>query len=70
MKYLELWYQAMAAQFGIVVETSRPQLFIQKLYAARRGSMDPALANLSIVQSPLVVGEVWILKRKEPTSEA
>lgn len=59
---LELFYDALRSDVGIVVETSAPQKFIQKMYALRKKAEDPQLATLSLVLSPISPTEVWIVK--------
>lgn len=46
---LDLLYQALRAERGVVVETSDPDRLRQKLYAERK--KDPDLACISIVKS-------------------
>lgn len=64
VNYLEYWYQAMSARIGIVIETTNRKAFMQKLYVARRAACDESLNDLSVVESPTVETQVWLLKRK------
>lgn len=63
--YLELLYEALTKPYGIVVETDNPDGLRRYLYAARVKAADVLLDQLAIVPSPLVEGELWIV-RKEP----
>lgn len=56
------WYEALRAEYGVIIQTDNPALTIQHLYAARRKSGDDALKGLSIVQSPTNPSELWIVK--------
>lgn len=60
---LQLWYQALAAEKGVVVETNDREKLKQKLYAARKEAKDPALNALSIRTSPDDPNQLWIDKR-------
>lgn len=74
---LDLWYNALHSQFGIVIQTDNPSLVKQKLYRARSESGDLALGEISICASPLNPStEIWLVKKKpdaaqgrSPTSE-
>lgn len=66
--FLELLYDALRAEIGIVVETNDPERLRMKLYAARKE--DPQLGVLSFVISPTTPEtDLWILKSKQPTLE-
>lgn len=55
-------YEALAADFGLVVATNNPQNLRAKLYAARRADAD--LEKLSIHLSPTnPSGELFIVKK-------
>lgn len=61
--YLQLWYEALASDLGIVISTNNPEALRQVLYKARRESGDPALEGMSVRISPLLPDqEVWILR--------
>ncbi len=62
---IEFLYQAKASSFGIVVKTTNVEGLRQKLYAARREANDEDLKSLSLVPSPTMEGELWIVKNKE-----
>lgn len=65
--YLELWYRAFASTFGIVILTDNPERLKQKLYAARKDSLDPDLESISIIQSPTDPNnEFWLVKKDAP----
>lgn len=69
--FLEPWYLALNARIGYVFETDRPKELIQRLYKARKESLDPRLEELSIIRSPVASdSQVWIVKRHVGTSEA
>lgn len=60
---IEFWYQALAADVGIVITTDDPTRCIQKLYAARKEAGDLELDSISIVRSPTNPVEIWLVKR-------
>lgn len=62
---IELLYEALGSETGIVIATNDAGRCRQKLYALRAASGDPDLACLSIVQSPTSPNELWIGKFKE-----
>jgi len=60
---LELWYDALASDLGIVIKTNDPEALRQQLYKSRREAGDPNLDNLSVRISPTMPREeVWIVK--------
>lgn len=61
--YLDLWYQAYASPYGVVVFTTDRDACRQKLYASRAAAADPDLDKLSLVLSPTDETHVWIVKR-------
>lgn len=61
--YLELLYEALTKELGIVVETDSPQRLQQYLYAERRKACDPQLDNLVFAPSRFVPTELWIVKK-------
>lgn len=65
--YLEVWYAALAAQFGVVVETDDPARLKQKLYAARQGH--PDFEGISIKTSPFHDNQLWLVKRNPDEEE-
>lgn len=61
---IELLYEAINTEIGIVISTSDPVALKQKLYALRRE--DSAFACLSFVTSRTnPTGELWIVKNPE-----
>ena len=63
---LELLYDALRAEHGIVVETNDPERLRMKLYAARKE--DPQLRVLAFVISPTEPqSHLWILKARQPS---
>jgi len=63
-EYLELLYTALASEAGIVVQSDDPPRLRQKLYTARRESLDPSRDCLSFVESRTNPSEqLWIVKR-------
>lgn len=66
---VSLWYEALSSSLGVVVETNDVDLCKAKLYALRRAVNDPDLSALSIVVSPNVPNQVWIIKRKPNAPE-
>jgi len=63
-EYTFIWYSALAAPYGIVVETDNPEALKARLYAARAESQDPDLANISIKTSPFNPSQLWLIKRQ------
>lgn len=65
---LELWYQALASSFGVIIQTDDPKRCREKLYALReeqRRKGDLSLDSLSVSASPTNPGgELWIVKKK------
>jgi len=62
---IEHLYAALASPLGIILETDDIERLRQRLYAVRKSLADPALDNLSLVQSPLDPNHLWIVKRKK-----
>ena len=60
---MERWYAALHAPYGVVLETDDRERLRAKLYAVRRGLMDPDLDKVAIVFSPLNPNHVWLVKR-------
>lgn len=66
MNYLELLYDALHADLGVVVETNDPERLRQKLYTIRKGY--PEFECISFWISPFYPDtELWIGKSREPT---
>jgi hypothetical protein len=62
---LELCYQALASQIGIVISVSDFISAQQKLYSARKKSGDTDLDVLQFRRSPTnPEGEIWIVKSR------
>lgn len=58
---LEILYEAMAQEIGLVVSTSNPVRLRNKLYEERK--RDPIFRNLSFFISPInPTSELWIAK--------
>lgn len=66
---LEPWYTALRSSVGVCIRVSDKKLAIQRLYAARKAALDPALDSISIVQSPTADDELWLIKRTSNASE-
>lgn len=70
---LELLYEALHSAVGVVVECGESDRHSvrQKLYAQRREAGDEALATLSILDSPTVPTQLWIVRRtkEQPNAE-
>jgi len=60
---LHIWYAALAAQVGVVLECDDPDYTKQRLYALRTEAGDPDLESISIVQSPSDPAHLWLVKR-------
>ena len=62
--YVEFLYRALDAEVGIAISTNDPDRLQAKLYAARRATPDPKLAELSITPSRTAPGkELWIVRK-------
>jgi len=61
----EIWYAALAAKSGIIIQTNDPALCKQKLYALRKALDDPDLASISIMTSPHNENELWLVKKEK-----
>lgn len=61
---INVWYQALATPFGVIIETDDPERAKQKLYAIRAKSPDPDLQSLSIITSVENPRHLWIIKAK------
>ena len=59
---LNLLYEALGAQFGVVIQCDDAEKVRQKLYALRRDHSDRDLDCLKIVQSPTNPQQLWIVK--------
>lgn len=65
MNYLELLYDGLNAEIGVVVETNDPERLRQKLYSIRKENS--AFACLSFWISPMYPTEnLWIGKSRAP----
>lgn len=69
---LELLYEALHSSVGTVVDCGESDRHVvrQKLYAQRRDSGDKALATLSILDSPTVPNQLWIVRRTKELPDA
>lgn len=62
---LNLLYEALASEYGKVIVTTDVQALQQALYRERARANDEALANLSLVPSPINPDEeLWIVKKE------
>lgn len=68
MNYLELLYDAMREEIGLIVTTNDPERLRAKLYEARKADDD--LSILSFIISPINPSELWIVKKEQPNAEA
>lgn len=57
-----IWYAALAAEHGVIIQTDDPALCKQKLYALRKALADPDLQDISIMTSPQNKNELWLVK--------
>lgn len=62
LNHLELLYEALRSDRGVVIETDDAEFLRQKLYALRKE--DPEFATLSFVISPINGVDLWIVKTK------
>lgn len=73
-EYLTILYMALAEPIGLVIATSSVERARQKLYTARRASLDPELDDLQIRISPFTDGDLVIVRqhtavRSAPSTE-
>lgn len=61
--YLTLWYAALEAEIGILIETGEPKNVMNDLYRVRDAQADPELQSLLIMTDPRGTG-VWICKKQ------
>ena len=59
---LNILYEALGSQFGVVVQCDDAERVRQKLYALRKAHGDADLECLHIVQSPSNPSQLWIVK--------
>jgi len=65
IRMVQLWYEAAAHEFGLRLVLANPkdrESILGKLYAARKGTMDPNLDCLSICK-PEGGKELWIVQQ-------
>lgn len=63
---ITLWYDALASDHGVIIETDDPEAVKQRLYRLRDESKDEDLKSISIVTSPLnPERDLWLVKRKK-----
>lgn len=63
---ITLWYDALASEHGVIIETDDPNAVKQRLYAIRAASADEDLKSISIVTSPTnPERDLWLVKRTE-----
>jgi len=63
---LNLLYEALGSQFGVVLQCDNAEKVRQRLYKLRTEQGDPDLECLSIVQSPSNPSQLWIVKVVKP----
>lgn len=68
-EYKFIWYSALAARYGIVVETDNVERLKAKLYDARSKTGDPMLNDISIRPSPFNKSQLWLIKRNPDAQE-
>ena len=67
--WLSFWYEAEAAQYGVVLAVSDVAYAKAKLYQARAQSGDPVLSGIQIRVSPeFPEEELWLVKER-PSGE-
>lgn len=63
---LQFLYDALAAEWGVVVATDDPERLRQKLYPLRKA--DEVFTPLAFIISPFnPSGELWIVKKEQPS---
>lgn len=60
---LPIWYEALASADGIAISCSDRLILRRRLWTARDKAADRDLADLSIILSPDVEDELWIVKK-------
>lgn len=63
---INLLYEALGSQFGVVLQCDNAEKVRQRLYKLRSEHNDPDLDILSIVQSPSNPQHLWIVKVVKP----
>lgn len=69
----EYLYQALSAQYGIVISVSSVHAAVSALHNARSDAQDLALRGLHFRVSPIIPNEIWIVKNApqgNPSAEA
>jgi hypothetical protein len=67
---ITLWYDALASEHGVIIETDDPNAVKQRLYAVRAESQDEDLKSISIVTSPTnPERDLWLVKRTADAPE-
>lgn len=59
----EIWYAALAASSGVIIQTNNPADCKIKLYALRKALKDSDLEPISILTSPDSADELWLVKK-------
>jgi hypothetical protein len=62
---INLLYEALGSEFGVVVQTDDAKRCREKLYLLRKEAKDPDLDCISIVQSPTAPNQLWLVKVKK-----
>lgn len=67
IEHLEVLYEALRAEYGVVVETNDAERLRQRLYALRR--TEPSFTPLAFVISPFNGTDLWIVKKEQASEE-
>lgn len=63
---INLLYEALGSQFGVVLQCDNAEKVRQRLYKLRADHADPDLECLHLVQSPSNPSHLWIVKVVKP----
>lgn len=68
---LEIWYEALASEYGVVVAVSpNAELAKQQLYRIRAECKDPDLNQISICSSPTSPqNEIWLVRKTKDVND-
>lgn len=65
---IELWYEALGSEHGIIIETTDPKRCQARLYAVRRERGDLDLNQISIIV-PATPGQLWLVRMPDAPTE-
>lgn len=66
-EYLEVLYEALRADIGLVIATEDAERLRQRLYAIRRDQ--PEFKSLAFIISPMNGADLWIVKKEQASED-